>query len=293
MNRDNRPCRKAGFFILRPAAGLCLALLAQSAFSAAPADSTGAASIQGPAVRHVLPDYSYFKSYFIDTKNIACAPAGWRWQQWTAATLVAGCGAGVYFYDREIMDVIQNHRNKGLDNVASVARMFGTGRYVIPIAGAMYLGGYVFKNSKLERTALLGLESMAISGIFTEMLKITCHRHRPRESVSPDIWDGPGLSDEFKSFPSGHSMATAAMATVVALEYRDTPAIGAIACTIAAATGWSRMNDNAHWASDVFAGFTIGYCFSRVIVSSRAGGKVGVTPGPEGQGAGIALTGVW
>jgi membrane-associated phospholipid phosphatase len=88
-------------------------------------------------------------------------------------------------------------------------------------------------------------------------------------------------------------VATAALATVVALEYRDTPAISAIACAIAAATGWSRMNDNAHWASDVFAGFAIGYCFSRVIVSSRAGWKIGVAPGPAGEGAGIVLAGAW
>jgi membrane-associated phospholipid phosphatase len=123
---------------------------------------------------------------------------------------------------------------------------------------------------------------MAISGLFTEILKNTFHRRRPREAVSPDIWDGPGLGMAYKSFPSGHSTAAAALATVVALEYRDTPAIGAIAWTIAAATGWSRMNDNAHWASDVFAGLAIGCCFSSAIVSSRAQWKVGVGPAPGG-----------
>jgi membrane-associated phospholipid phosphatase len=134
---------------------------------------------------------------------------------------------------------------------------------------------------------------MAISGLFTELLKNAFHRHRPRESYSAEIWDGPGLSKEYKSFPSGHSTSVAAMATVVAFEYRDTPAIGAIAYTIAAATGWSRMNDNAHWASDVFTGFVIGYCCSRAVVSSRAGWKLSVQPASGGRGGAARLSGTW
>lgn len=68
------------------------------------------------------------------------------------------------------------------------------------------------------------------------------------------------------SFPSGHTTAAFAAATVFASEYKDDPLIPVIAYSAAGLIGISRVTENAHWATDVLAGFALGYTTGRLVV---------------------------
>ena len=66
------------------------------------------------------------------------------------------------------------------------------------------------------------------------------------------------------SFPSGHATNAFALASVVAA-HSDGWLIPTLAYSVASGVAASRMNDNAHWASDVVAGALIGASTGRFI----------------------------
>jgi len=90
---------------------------------------------------------------------------------------------------------------------------------------------------------LQGAKALIATEAFTEALKYTVREKRPH-------------SESLTSFPSGHTSAAFAMATVVA-DYK--PKYAWLAYGTAAAIGWSRVEVGAHHWQDVVAGAALGY----------------------------------
>ena len=76
------------------------------------------------------------------------------------------------------------------------------------------------------------------------------------------------VDNDFKSFPSGHTTAAFAAATVYAMEYRKSVVVPIVAYTAASLVGLSRISENKHWATDVLLGATLGYLCGRVVVNN-------------------------
>ena len=74
----------------------------------------------------------------------------------------------------------------------------------------------------------------------------------------------PGRAQQ-ESFPSGHATNAFALASAVAA-HSSGWIIPTIAYSVASGVAASRLNDNVHWASDVFAGALIGASTGRFIV---------------------------
>jgi membrane-associated phospholipid phosphatase len=73
-----------------------------------------------------------------------------------------------------------------------------------------------------------------------------------------------GSSDD--SMPSGHTVQAFVSATLLDMEYRDTSpwiSVGGYLC--AGATGFLRVANNRHWASDVLIGAGIGIASVRLV----------------------------
>jgi membrane-associated phospholipid phosphatase len=92
---------------------------------------------------------------------------------------------------------------------------------------------------------------------------------------APNEWDFlGGWGDEVTrtAYPSGHTSNAFAVATVFAEELGG-PA-GWVAYPIAAGVAWSRINDEAHWASDVVLGALVGIATGQIVVrrGHRPGG---------------------
>jgi membrane-associated phospholipid phosphatase len=98
-----------------------------------------------------------------------------------------------------------------------------------------------------------GARALAATGLVTQLLKCTVREKRPNSSSKT-------------SFPSGHTSAAFAMATVLA-DYKPSyrvPAFG-----IASAIAWSRVEVGAHRWDDVIAGAAIGYYTAKRYTRSR------------------------
>jgi len=211
----------------------------------------------------------YFGGYISDIKSILISPSHWQRSDWIKASLIAGITAGLYTQDQKIQDWAQENRSSVSDRVSEFAKPFGDGRYILSGLGALYLYAHLFEDEKAQRTALLSLKSFVISGLLVQALKFTGHRHRPTSGDPYNTWDGPSFSTSNLSFPSGHSSSAFAIATVIASEYRDKAFVLPLAYGIATLTVLSRVNDNAHWASDVFFGAIVGYFTAKAIIASK------------------------
>lgn len=275
-----------------------LSVLADPANEATPPQAEQPAQVTQPVAeaapaRTVQLDGDYFKGYLTDFGNIVTSPARWDKTDWITAVLVTGASIGLYENDTKIQTWVQENRTKTSDDVGDKVTLVGNGYLTLAVVGGLYGYGYFGDDGKAIETALLSVESIALTGIFVQVIKRTAGRHRPYTGDPYDTWGGPSLASSNDSFPSGHSSSAFAVASVIASEY-DNYVVPPLAYTIAAITGYDRMQHNAHWASDVFVGAAIGYFTGKSIVAyHRTDGRntVSFTPLIDDSGVtGAALT---
>jgi len=233
------------------------------------------------------------KGYIFDTKSILTSPLRWEQSDWLKFSLVAGTTAGLIALDYDIQHWVQKRRNSTTNSVSGFFEPFGNGAVGLPALGAFYLYGHFLEDKRSETTGLLGLESFAVSAFFVEAVKITAHRQRPDEGGQSNKWDGPSLSfnSSHLSFPSGDSALAFSISTIIASQYQDTVWVAPLAYGIATLVALGRMNDNDHWASDVFLGSAIGFFNAKAIVAlHKKKGNIAVIPVIEGQARGVVLS---
>ena len=231
----------------------------------------------------------YWKGYVSDIKVLITSPSRWDSSDWMKTFVFVGITGVLYTFDENIQDWVQKNRSNTSDGISSFAKPFGEAYILLPALGTLYLYGHLSDDKKAKRTVLLSTESFVITGIFTQATKFIGHRHRPSSGDSSNTWDGPGFSTSHLSFPSGHASSAFAIATVMACEYEDKFLIPALSYGIATLTALSRVNDNAHWASDVFFGAGIGYFTGKAIVNLHRGkdNKFTIFPVITEKGCGI------
>ena len=235
-------------------------------------------------------DRDYFYGIFSDITYTATSPLRWDDSDWITAAWVAGGTSLLFILDEEIRDVFEDNRSSTTDDVSEFFERFGNGAISLPALGAFYLYGYFGENAKAERTALIAAESFLVTGLFTTVLKVAAGRHRPSTGDSSTSFDG--FTTDHGSFPSGHTSTVFAIATVIANEYEDVPFIKPISYGIATMTGLSRINDEKHWASDVFLGAALGYFTSKTLLrlhSNKKGQHYTIYPRADRNGGGIVL----
>jgi membrane-associated phospholipid phosphatase len=131
--------------------------------------------------------------------------------------------------------------------------------------------GIIFKSNKVKTTTLLATQSYLAAGAMESLNKFLTGRQRPYgvDESQPNanlIFRGPSSNSLVSSFPSGHTTAAFSAATVFAQEYKDQTLIPVVAYTAATLVGISRITQNAHWISDVFAGAALGYVTGKQVV---------------------------
>jgi membrane-associated phospholipid phosphatase len=135
------------------------------------------------------------------------------------------------------------------------------------IGTTMYTVGRLAKVDRMAELGLHGTEALVVGELTGYLIKGTVGRQRPfvqpRNPHSYGFLRGFGGGDQYRSFPSGHSVAAfAAAAAVTSQTSAWWPSsrwlIGSAMFGGAALTGVSRMYDNRHWASDVIVGAGIG-----------------------------------
>jgi membrane-associated phospholipid phosphatase len=207
---------------------------------------------------------AYFKGIPADAGHALVLPADWRLQEWSEAAGVVAVGLTLYAEDEPIDAWFQNHRSARSDAIASKAKLFGREALALGLIGTAG-ASFVVSDPRVARTALLGTESVAFAMAGYGVVQVMTNRARPSSDRGRDSWGGPGLHSHDHSFPSGHATAAFAGATVLADEWHGVPGVAPIAYGIATLVGLARLNDRAHWASDVFAGSVLGYATAQAV----------------------------
>lgn len=120
------------------------------------------------------------------------------------------------------------------------------------LAGALWFGN----DTQLGRTFFQALDASAISAIAVHSLKLTTGRSRPIKHNNPNEW----FIDYFcnRSFPSAEVTLQASFITPFIVSYiKEKPWILALEI-LPLYVGIARMKSQAHWQTDVLAGWLLG-----------------------------------
>jgi membrane-associated phospholipid phosphatase len=135
---------------------------------------------------------------------------------------------------------------------------------LIPVVAGFYGAGALAGNSKARETGVLGGEALIDSLIVVEVLKSVTRRNRPDSGH-----DAGHFFDSGDSFPSGHSIASWALASVVAHEYSHKRWVPFVAYGLATVVSSARFVAQRHYASDVVAGGAMGWFIGRYVYQTH------------------------
>jgi hypothetical protein len=145
-------------------------------------------------------------------------------------------------HDDQVRSEWKNHQ-KINKNSAHIGDLLGTGGVAVLSSGLQY---YFDERSYVYQSHLRGL---AYGGIAIYTLKTAFARPRP------------GNSNNYQSFPSGHSSIAFMSATHLSYAYGWKAAV--VAYPLAVLVGASRLADDVHWFSDTVAGAFLGFIVGR------------------------------
>lgn len=183
-----------------------------------------------------------------------------------SAVLWTGAGLGLvgaFFMDQAIQaEVLEN--GQAFTPLSRVGNRLGRPELSLPVMGVLYGIGQISGRSRLSDGALHAAEALAATGVVNGVLKAGIGRGRPNivEGDADEFRPFSLLDNDWQSFPSGHTMVAFSLATAISEEVGN-PWVGGLAYGTAAMVGWSRVNDNRHWSSDVVAGAILGTVVSR------------------------------
>jgi membrane-associated phospholipid phosphatase len=208
-------------------------------------------------------DGDYWLNYFWNVPRFFTSPLRFDTEDWikTGAFVVATGAA--FVADEDIRRFFRHNRSHIGDAIAAVGYRLGDGKSIVGGSALAYAAGYAAGDVKSRETALLVLQSWALTTGATEGVKRLTGRKRPGTTDDHLAFDGPSGAD--KSFWSGHVANAFSTAAVVSEQYHDNPWVAPVAYSLAGLVAWSRLNDNAHWASDVVASAGFGYAVGKLV----------------------------
>jgi membrane-associated phospholipid phosphatase len=142
-----------------------------------------------------------------------------------------------------------------LDENGIWARKYQTalqdGVIALELAGSLWYGN----DDELGHTYWQTLDSSVISGVAAQLLKYGFSRARPYQGDNPNAWfKGSG----YQSFPSGEVTLQASFVTPFIVNYaRQDPWVWALEL-LPAYDAIARLKSQAHWPTDVIAGWALG-----------------------------------
>ena len=215
---------------------------------------------------------AYIRNLGRDFVSVVSSPAKWTTGDLITFAALAGTGALLYGFDKDIYDGIQRSKGSTSVGASSVISKLGNGGYLTAFMAALYAGGEVFDEPGLRRTALLSLESFLTASALTLGLKAVAGRARPYAHESSDSFHPFSFTSRYLSFPSGDAAGAFAVATTVA-EETPSAAVDVLAYGLAGLVAIYRVHDRKHWPSDVFVGSALGYFVARKIVRLNRSGS--------------------
>ena len=191
--------------------------------------------------------------------------------------------------DRKVASWYQESiRSRSSDDVSSVVKNFGEYTYTLPALAAVALAGKLAEETDLGSAGLewgtRSLRAMIVGAPVVGILQVGLGADRPEANDSR--WH-PFRSEHGAS---GHAFV-GAVPFLTAAAMTDEPLLKAVLVGGSLSAGWSRINDNAHYLSQVLLGWTVAF-IAVDAVNDTVTGKYGlhVAPSLSSGGAGVAIS---
>lgn len=160
-----------------------------------------------------------------------------------AAALAQSCGWS--HIDREV-----GFSDSGMWN-PNVYRGIVGALTIAQVGGALWEGS----ESRFGKTMWQGIDSEIIGDVAAEAGKYIFTRARPDQGNNPCLWFQGG---SHKSFPSGEASVAAALVTPYVIEYAGDNPLAYALLALPLYVGVGRIKNQAHWQTDVLAGWAVG-----------------------------------
>ena len=201
--------------------------------------------------------------------SVHAAQTLFTWRDAALAAAFTGTTIAMFPIDRSTARHLQDSTTQASRFLKNASRdvqyIADPGSIVIGVS--MYGVGRLAGWRPVADLGLHGTEAVVLSGAATALIKGLAGRARPYVSLDTNAHDfrlARGFtSGGYASFPSGHTSAAFAAASVVTSESQrwwphQTWLVAPAMYGGATLVGLSRMYNNAHWASDVVLGAAIG-----------------------------------
>jgi membrane-associated phospholipid phosphatase len=227
--------------------------------------------------------------YLEDSVALVKAPFHWSSSDWLKAGAVGLGVGGIMLFDEQLTSGVADNRSASTDRLSRLTTRFGSAD-AFYISGALVISGIAFKNTNVSSMGREAIEASVFAGIIEVLSKEAFGRKRPIVSGDETSFQ-PGSSNQ--SFPSGHATEAFTLASVVAARSSGW-IIPTLAYTGACLVAYDRVNDRAHFPSDVVAGAALGIAVGRFVVHRHRPEPQG-TPATELQivpvrnGAGLLI----
>ena len=163
---------------------------------------------------------------------------------------------------RSLNDYQTDHlHNPWLAQLSELGDRLGKGDSLVELSLALLVVGYGFKLSSWKSAGWQTLWSHALAGAGNNILKHLIGRARPKFMHAGNAEYAPLSGSGWDSFPSGHSMASFAVASVLAVRF---PRMRWIIMPLALAVAASRVVRGSHYLTDVVAGAVLGFWIGMV-----------------------------
>lgn len=199
---------------------------------------------------------------WLDQKEIWTSP--FRMNKGTAPLWLAfGAGtAALIATDHRTSDLLANSRvqvrwGNRISNV-------GASYTLIPLVAGFYGYGVLRDDPKPREVGVLGAEALLDSLILVQILKTAAGRQRPEAGSEKGEFFENGTS-----FPSGHSIESWALASLIAHEYKHTKLVPIVAYSLAGVVSAARFTAQKHFASDILAGGAMGWFIGRYVYKTH------------------------
>lgn len=167
----------------------------------------------------------------------------------------------ILFFDKKIMFFIKDFQStypaihSFFEILDAGMEFFYYGIFVATVIFTIY--GLITKKDFGKSLAV----GMVLTGIFIQ-IKHIFGRARPSASVD-GFFNGPSFGYTYSSFPSGHTTFAFMVATVLSNYY---PRWSIIFYILAGWVGFERVEDFAHFPSDVIAGTVLGIIIGKLVL---------------------------
>ncbi|MBN2198286.1 MAG: phosphatase PAP2 family protein [Candidatus Aminicenantes bacterium] len=225
-----------------------------------------------------------------DAGGVLASPFSWKPVEFLGCAAVLGVTGLAYSRDEDIRDWAQERRTPNSNRFMSFMENGGDAAYLTAFLAGLYLAGEVAPSRGARKTAVLSLESLAVSGAVVLTLKCLLGRARPELGLPANHFRPFTFQAGYLSLPSGHAASAFAVATSIACR-TDSFVADALLYGLAGLVAASRVHDNKHWASDVLLGAALGHVVALKIAdlnrAAESGARVSAAVTPVSFGLAV------